>query len=192
MTTSQSPPALIAALLDLARKEDRGALAALRRGLGTEPGSVPAMFPYVEPYLGAQPSRARERAGYLVAALFASHPMAWEGEEPYAGAHNLGASFRRLSGPDGISPSTEGRFRALLSCHRDDLPEHLRHAISLLQSKDVPVDWARLWYDIQSWDTENRWVQRRWARQFWGGHGRTEDDAAEPAPADEKETTDVR
>ncbi len=162
MSSSNAPP-LIDALLGLARDQDRGALAALRRGLGHPPGTVPAMFPYVEPYLGASPTRSREEASYLVAALFASHPSNWAHEDPLA--TNLGASLARIPGRN---DSIEKRFQALLACRREDLPDHLRHAVSLVRAHDIPVDWAQLLRDIQYWDSENRRVQRAWARAFWG------------------------
>lgn len=191
MTTSaQAPPALIAALFELARKEDRGALAALRRGLGREPWTVSALFPYVEPYLSGTPTRALEHASYLVAALFASHPAHWTRPEGDTRPTNLGASFARI--PE-RTDSTEQRFRALIACHADDLPEHLRHAVSLMKAKEVPIDWAQLWRDIQRWDTDERWVQRRWARAFWGAQPRADEQGDDPQAAggdfaeDEKE-----
>jgi CRISPR system Cascade subunit CasB len=73
----------------------------------------------------------------------------------------------------------ERRFVALLNCHQDDLDHHLRQAVSLLKSKDAPVDWAELLKDIQRWDNDDRLVQRRWARAFWGGRQR---DAAGESP----------
>lgn len=162
MSSSNAPP-LIDALLGLARDQDRGALAALRRGLGQQPGTVPAMFPYVEPYLGGNPTRSREEASYLVAALFASHPLNWAQEGPIA--TNVGASLARIAGR---SDSIEKRFQALLACRREDLPDHLRHLIALLRGHDIPVDWSQLLRDIQFWDAEDRRVQRAWARALWG------------------------
>ena len=68
-----------------------------------------------------------------------------------------------------MSPeSVDRRFTVLLGANREDLPQHLRHAVSLLKSKDVPVDWARLLDDLKWWDDDDRRVQRRWAKAFWG------------------------
>jgi CRISPR type I-E-associated protein CasB/Cse2 len=55
-------------------REDRGALAALRRGLGQPPGTAREMYPYVVRWLPAEASAQREAAYFLVAALFAYHP----------------------------------------------------------------------------------------------------------------------
>lgn len=136
---------------------DRGALAALRRGLVKTPATEPAMYPFVLPWLPEDVPISLERAAYLVAALFAWHPVP-------GGEGNLGTAFRRI--PD-QSGSIESRFVALLNCHPDDLSDHLRQAVGLLRAKDVPIDWGRLLRDIRSWDHPERFVQRAWAREYW-------------------------
>jgi CRISPR system Cascade subunit CasB len=141
-------------------RNGRAALAALRRGLGRRPGETPEMYRYLVPWT-AHLQREGEEARYLVASLFASHPLSWHGE----GAGNFGASMARVASDDG--ESTERRFVALLSSHRDDLPEHLRHAVSLCASKEVPVSWGRLLRDLPRWDDAQRQVQLGWAREFW-------------------------
>jgi len=179
----------IAYLTNLTKRDERAALAALRRGLGRRPGEVPAMFPYVAPFIHESDSEWREDAYYLVAALFALHQLPWEGDEAGPWRRNLGASFRILSdkkqkgvaqkpdqgngdkqehNPGGRNAAVEKRFTVLLGSHREDLPEHLRHAVALLKSEDVPIDWALLLHDVQSWDLDWRPVQREWARGFWG------------------------
>ncbi|MBC7236477.1 MAG: type I-E CRISPR-associated protein Cse2/CasB [Chloroflexi bacterium] len=167
------PHPFIAYLHNLASKEDRGALAALRRGLGQPPGTVPAMYPYVVPWLPVDARPWQEAAYYLVAALFALHP------DP-GGAGNLGASFRLAEAKEGGSAAdervsaVERRFTALLSVHPDDLPDYLRQAIGFLRSKEVPVDWHQLFQDIQNWGHPAHRVQREWARAYWGRAPETE------------------
>jgi len=168
-----SPPrehrhAFIEHLESLVAAGDRAALAALRRGLGKDPGTVAEMHRYVVPWLPAGCSRWQEDAYYLVAALFAWHQGSWHREEGSPELTNLGASFARLA-ESVDSDSVERRFVALLNCHRDDLPTHLRHAVGLLKSREIPVDWGQLLGDIQNWTLEGRVVQRSWARAFWGG-----------------------
>ena len=164
-----SPPTdherrFVAALRRLADNEDRAALAALRRGLGKPVGEVADLYPYVVPWLPPEPSWRQEQAFYLVAALFAWHQRSWS-ESEGGGWTNLGASFARLADDSG---SIEGRFVALLNCHRDELPDHLRSAVGLLKAKEIHVDWAQLLRDVQEWEREDRKVQRDWARAFWG------------------------
>jgi CRISPR system Cascade subunit CasB len=153
-------------LQKLAEGQERGALASLRRGLGQPPGTVADMYRYVEPFLGEQGSGARfkESAFYLVAALFALHPKSTD--EGNIGTHL--AKTRTDSGADAL----ERRFTALLAAHPDDLPEYLRQSISFLKSKDVPVNWNQLLWDLQNWEKREDpkySVQKKWARSFWGG-----------------------
>jgi len=156
----------IASLEALADRQDRGALAALRRGLGKKPGEVADVYPYVLPWLPSTASPREEDAYFLVAGLFALHPHSWHPRDD-EGRSNLGASFARLMASDG-SPSIEKRFVALLNCHLDDLPAHLRSAVGLLKAHEIPIDWAQLLSDILSWHWDTRAVQREWARAFWG------------------------
>ena len=136
-------------------QEDRRALAVLRRGANRQPGTAMDMFSLVIPWVPE--NRHAEDSAFLVAALFALHP------DP-KGQGTLGNAFARISGE---SDSIEQRFNALLNCHRDDLPYLLRQAVSLLRSKDIPVDWRRLLRDILGWEHDDRYVQRAWARDFW-------------------------
>ncbi len=160
--------AFIAYLEGLQAAEDRAALAALRRGLGRPPGTAAEMHRYVVPWLPREESPREDEAYYLAAALFGLYPEgSWPREEAEQGWHNLGASFAHLASR-ADSGSVEQRFVALLGAHRDDLPEHLRHAVSLLKAHEVRVDWVELLADIRWWDHEERRVQRRWARAFWG------------------------
>jgi len=150
----------------LAKKEDRAALAALRRGLGKPPGVAAEMHPYLARWLPADAPLYQDEPYYTVAALFAWHQGTWKAPSEEKQATNLGASFARLA-KQVESGSIEKRFVALLNCHRDDLHVHLRHAVGILKSKDVPVDWAQLLHDIRGWDWESRQVQRQWAKAFW-------------------------
>lgn len=169
MSTPSSAERAFARYLEgLHEREDRAALAALRRGLGKRPGEAAEMHPYVVPWLPPDAMPGQEETYYLIASLFAWHPTGWP-----AGAHpreatNLGASFARLA-QRAESGSLEGRFVALLNCHQEDLPAHLRRAVGLLKSKEIPVDWAQLLSDVRSWGWESRSVQLEWARAFWGG-----------------------
>lgn len=157
--------------------DDRAALAALRRGLGQPPGTVPDMFPYVirrmpdTVYSGSW----EENAYYLVAALFALHPDKGSGI-------NLGAHFAQTLDPNpDHNSAVERRFTALLTAHPDDLPFYLRQAISFLKSKEVPVNWHQLMWDVRDWghpDRQNR-VQKWWANQFWRSQKKEESETPE-------------
>jgi CRISPR system Cascade subunit CasB len=145
-------------------------LAALRRGLGKQPGEAPEMFPYLVPWTAELDNRTQETY-YLVASLFGMHPVTW----PRSGAEedhdrwrrNFGASMRWVAGPDTQEGGTERRFVGVLNSRRDELPDRLRQAVRLCRSKDVPVDWAVLTHDLLGWDHPRRRTQRSWARAFW-------------------------
>lgn len=163
--SNQEVHPLIRHLQKLETENNRGALASLRRGLGQPPGTVADMYRYVEPFLGQERSASyKESAFYLVAALFALHPKSTDFGD--MGKHM--AATRTESGSDAL----ERRFTALLAAHTDDLPEYLRQAVSFLKSKDVPVNWNQLLWDLQNWekrDDPKFSVQKKWARSFWGG-----------------------
>jgi CRISPR system Cascade subunit CasB len=165
----------------LVKEQDRGALAALRRGLGKPPGTVREMDTHVLPYLPPDTSEKQENAYYLVGALFAYWHQGKDTVDPNPPV-NIGASLYDLVKQDVAADTSnqklgdkwknaekrvEKRLIALLNCHQDDLPDHLRHTISLLKTKDIPVKWLQLLNHIQNWQRESRDVQRSWARQFW-------------------------
>lgn len=147
--------------------EDRGALAALRRGLGQPPGTAPDMFRYVVPLLpkDGYPGSWTEKAYYLVASLYAMHPdSTTEG--------NLGDHFAANLDPDpDHNAAIERRFTALLTAHPDDLPIYLRQAISFLRSKEDRgrVNWHQLMWDVLQLGQPDSatLVQKRWANAFW-------------------------
>ena len=161
---------------------DRASLAALRRGLGKHPGDAAEMFPYLARWTL---SPWEEETYYLVASLFARHQVSWPGDGP---DRNLGASLARLN-VDGENPGIERRFVALLNADREDAPDHLRHLIARLRTHEIPIDWACLIDDLNGWGSERRYVQRRWARSFWGAQPITvaDNDTAIPVTTSEWE-----
>ncbi len=180
MSGSENPEQRFAKELQaLVDKEERGTLAALRRGLGKPPGVVAEMHPFVLRWVAPGATSWQEESWYLVASLFAIHQKPWWPAEGKPG-NNLGASFARLARAVD-SKSIERRFIAMLNCDADDLPQHLRHAVSLLGSHDVPVDFAQLLRDLRGWNADSRWVQRNWARSFWAGGQRAETAGHQPA-----------
>ena len=152
-------------LKSLVEKDDRAALAALRRGLGKAPGTEPEMYRYIVPLLPENAYQNQEQVFYLIASLFASHPVS-------AGKGNLGAHLAQARGENNAD-ALERRFTALLSAHPDDLPNYLRQTISLLKSKDVPVNWNQLLQDLLWWNDRTR---KSWATNFWGYRASSDDE----------------
>lgn len=157
MSLDTRQKAFIGHLLNLAKegKENRGALADLRSGLGKEPGEMARIHKHVVPYLPEK--NFNDRWYYLTATLFGAFPQHRKGR-------SLGAAFRPLKQK---SDSMETRFVALLNAHPDDLDDHLRHAVNLLEASEQPLDWFRLFEDLLQWDHPDGYVQLRWARDFY-------------------------
>ena len=139
-------------------KDDRAALAKLRRGLGKK-GGTSEMCRYVARFVPNDAKPYITERYFLIAALFALYP-----ESAGRGA-SMGKVFRVMAA---ASPSVEKRFENLLSVDADDLRGHLRQAVSLAKSKGVPVNFHQLFHDIRYWNHPERDVQMRWAREFWG------------------------
>jgi len=141
--------------------ENRAALAALRRGLGQPPGIIADMYPYVVRWLPEDCPPWREEAYYLIASLYAYHPAP-------GGTGNMGRHFASTRDPNGDDTAIERRFTALLAADAEDLPFYLRQAVSYLRSKEIPINWQQLFADLQAWGHPDRYVQKSWARAFWG------------------------
>ena len=167
----------------------RAQLAALRRGLGKEPGEAPEMLPVIFPMLdGRRLDRRDQKIAFLIASLFASYPRPYPRSETYPNSREPSAvhcgSFscppiatsERTTSP---TPATaaedsrtgptpiERRLISLLDRRFDDLSEQLRGLVKLLAAKEIPVDWAQLTRDLSYWDHPARLVQIRWAEAFW-------------------------
>jgi len=158
MILDEKQKSFIGNLLSLAEegKEDRGALADLRSGLGKEPGKMARVHKYVAPYLPEE-YRTDDHWYYLTATLFGLFPKHKNGV-------SVGKAFCPLKEK---SDSMEARFVALLNAHPDDLADHLRHIISLLKANEQPIDWFKLLDDLLRWDDPEGKVQLRWARDFY-------------------------
>jgi len=151
---------------------DRGKLAALRRALQDPFES----YPIVLPYLGENPSDKMLDTYALLAALFASHPKA--GNSGNMGDHMRMAAGKRIE-------ATERRFANLLRADREDLPFLLRQAVGFIRSKDnVFINWEQLRKDLLAWEHPDQYVQKKWARGFWGHQS--------VSPTENNQTTDKK
>jgi len=99
----------------------------------------------------------QEEKYFLVATLY---PLADSGD-----AGSLGASLRRAREHD----SLDRRVEILLDADDAHLPFRLRQAVRFLYSKRQPVNWPLLLRDLLAWNSEKRWVQEQWARDYFVG-----------------------
>jgi len=138
------------------RKNDRAMLASLRRCLGKTQGDVKA-YPYVVPFL---PKEEYKQASYfLLAGLFGLHP-----EHTNKEYWSIGKAFRLLTKTD----SRDRRFKALLDAEDEQFAYHLQQAVSLLKSKEmIKINYYQLFKDIQGWNHLKKYVQLKWAKDFW-------------------------
>jgi CRISPR system Cascade subunit CasB len=179
----------IAALEQLVPRSEEGSE---RRGDRKTPEANVRAFATVYRALGgAELPLWEEEPYFVVAPLFASYPEgSWrQAEGARREARDLGASFARLRDRS-ESESIEKRFQALLDSDAEDLPVHLRHAVSLLRAHDVPIAWDLLLDDLRRWDATDRRVQRKWARSYWGHMARRERDAEADTASSEANTNE--
>jgi CRISPR system Cascade subunit CasB len=153
-------------------RNDRGKLAALRRGLTDNPRLHVDAWPVIAGLGGdiGQP------AYVAIAALYASHP-----EE--SNACNFGETCRRIAQGDGkdIVESFERRFRRLLACDTvDDVISQLRSWVRLAASKGVGVNYESLMNDLLWWNRSADRTRVEWAKSFW--------QSGEAAPAETPQT----
>lgn len=140
-------------------RNDRGKLAALRRGLTDNPRLHVDAWPVIAGFGGdiGQP------ACVATAALFASHP-----EE--STARNFGETCRRIALGDGkdIAESFERRFRRLLACDGvEDVIGQLRSWVRLAASNGVGVNYESLFADLWNWPWYADDIRVKWAKAFW-------------------------
>jgi len=159
-------------------------LAALRRGMGRPPGSVPAMWQHYV-HLGDGPTGsaagdapessargwARLVAEHHALTLFGMHQQSQTRPMHHTG-FGLGNAVRALA--DSGRFSTEAvrrRFTAAATAGGvEELAHHLRGLISQLRSVDPPLalDYTRLVQDLTSWQFPDgqALVRRSWGRQY--------------------------
>jgi CRISPR type I-E-associated protein CasB/Cse2 len=144
-------------------RDDRGKLAALRRGLTDNPRMLVDAWPVVASLGGdiGQP------VFVAVAALFASHPKESK-------ARNLGETCFEIAcagqerGKKEIPDSFERRFRRLLACGDvADVIGQLRSWIRFAASKNVGVNYESLMFDLMLWNKYADDIRVKWAKSFW-------------------------
>lgn len=178
MTTPTASSGLVEWLQSLARQNDRGRLAALRRGLLLEPNQFYELYRVVPPQFLEGVSKEEVQRRLMVAVLFATHPLSFAADGTEKRHRNLGESLRLLAlkraggalGPgDELPEPLKRRLDALLAARSDELFYHLRQVIRLLKAEEIPVDWEQLLWDLRNWDRGDRRVQWQWSRSFYVG-----------------------
>jgi CRISPR system Cascade subunit CasB len=137
---------------------DTGAKARLKRSRGLTldeaRGDALAVFYALRP-----PDRQVELY-FLAATLF---PLA----EHRRGAGDLGVTLRRAR-TDTNARGLDRRVEVLLDADTEQLAFRLRQAVHFAHGQRVAVDFVQLLKDVLLWDAADRWVQRTWARSYFG------------------------
>jgi CRISPR type I-E-associated protein CasB/Cse2 len=131
-------------------RDNRGALAALRSVW------IPARQTQAWPVL-ARLGGLENRTKQDVCGLYALHPAHTNNRN----TGNIGAVCANLSNEHS---SFDLRFRRLLACDRKELPLHLRRVVMAAATRDIAIDYAELYQDMQFWGD---WVRLRWARDYY-------------------------
>ncbi len=143
-----------------ARREDRGLMANLRRGLSETTAN--RTWPYIARWCNLENDRQRT-IFQTVAGSFAFNPNA-------TSEGNMGTTMRQLAtsdgrGADGLK-TFETRFRRFLSCDSVfDVCDRLPTVIRTTQAKGVAINHEELFKDLHYWSDP---VKIRWANRYWG------------------------
>jgi len=138
---------------------DAGAKARLKRNAGrTLAESHQVMGLFLNQLLPYGVPRYQQDTYFLVATLYPLDPAD-------GGSGSLGTALRRARESD----SVDRRFEVLLDADEAHLPFRLRQMVRFLYSKRVPVHWPLLLRHLLAWKSEKRWVQERWARDYFVG-----------------------
>ena len=152
-------------------REDRGMLAALRRGISA--ASEHQAWPHIAPYCNL--SEPKQRAVWLVvaaaAATLAPDGLAHAGR----GVGNFGVTLRKLAlgstGEKGEKAlaSFEARFRRLLTCQTtEEVCRHVSGVIRAASAKGVAVDLEQLFGDLMKWEqAQEPTTKVKWAQTYW-------------------------
>lgn len=151
---------------------DGAVLAALRRGIGREPGTVPEMWPYYRELNDSGKSELRLNAEHLTMALFAVHQQSRTQPVHRPNGPPVGAAVGALRASGRFSEeAVDRRFSAFATATSlTEAGVHLRGLITQLREiEDGQLDYTSLFNDLVTWqEPELRGrVRRRWGRHYF-------------------------
>ena len=146
---------------------DTAALAQLRRGLGKNYDECVEIWQYITPM--GNSNAKQENALFYTFTLFAMHQQG-QTKLVHQEGSDLGVACRNLTLDERSSQSLKNRFlNTARSDSQDELIQHLQGLISILRSKDIPLDYKDLYYAIYYWDDSLKRARKRriWAHHFY-------------------------
>ena len=145
-----------------------GELAMLRRCCG-ERDPIEGRCPWL---LALVQGLASNPTAFLVASLLAQYKTVDIRAKRHRMNGDFGATWKRsIAGSS--SESLKRRFHILLDASYDpstgdgDLPYRLRQMVRYAVAKGVGVDWPALLKGIRSWNSPDKWVQKKWAGSYF-------------------------
>jgi len=156
-----NPEKIFASLTEDADK-DSAVVAVLRRSASHEAGLYPPAFRYIEPYVYGL-GEWRRKAVYLAASCWAQTARR---ENSQVMALPIAVKTLKKHHTMG-SQNVDTRFTALLDADTDELQWRLRHLTSQMAAAAIGIDWPTLLKDLWAWNSQDRHIQIKWARQFW-------------------------
>lgn len=151
------------------KNEDRAALARLKRCAGRSLAESLEALPLLYQLGRAGIPDHSEELFFLVATLFPFAPSHARSTEPSEGRQDFGRTLRWLAErPKVNAEGVDRRVTVLLDADRDELPFRLRQAVRMLAQHEPSIDWRLLLRHLHAWESPNRWVQKQWARSYFG------------------------
>lgn len=136
-----------------------GDLARFKRNAGkslteSQQGTMGLFYRILPPGVGLY----HEETYFLTATLY---PLTEDG-----GKGSLGHALRRARQSDNTA-GLDRRIEILLDADESQLPFRLRQVLRYLAAKQVRVNWPGLLADLLNWQHPQRFVQERWARDYF-------------------------
>lgn len=147
-------------------------LAAMRRGLGREPGSIPEMWRFYTTLTPSGGVTDRLHAEHLTLGLYATHQQS-QGSSMHRRNSGLGRGLTALrSGGRFSEDAVDQRFAAAATADGvDELAYHLRGLVSRLTSHSpaIPLDYTELYWQLLGWHDPARRgaIRRRWGADYF-------------------------
>lgn len=167
-------------------------LAALRRGIGRDPGTVASMWPYYTQLDDAGRRTERLEAEHLALTLFAVHQQS-QARPVHRTGVGLGTALLALRRSGKFSEEALDRRvgAAATATSTGEVAHHLRGLVTQLRGvSDVAgLDYTRLFRDLRNWHIAERRaeVRRRWGGQYFAWTRETADTAVSPSPTHSEE-----
>jgi CRISPR system Cascade subunit CasB len=156
-------------------------LAALRRGLGREPGTVPSMWRFYRTWRAGDRRYAPLAAEHHTLTLFAVHQQS-QPRLVHREKTPIAEAIRRLHTTGRFTQEAIDRrfFAAVTAPEVDEVAYHLRGLVRQLRSlpEPTPFDHTQLYWDLLGWSTRGgrERAQRSWGLDYY--RKRSADDTA--------------